>query len=256
MLFLAYTFAFFPSATSIAGRFSRVHAAAAVGASILCACLCSITLITASVYKMRRSTALVLAGFFALLIKFGFIVQEDYLVDWRNVRAFWTDVITLCPDLTDGTVILTEGNVLNQAGDDKFMGGIGYTDVASVFDQIYQFPESWKKPPVMARLTSEWNQEIQFDNNLLKLGSVTLEGINQSVDSSKLIFLAGTNGRLTRRTQPLTIHQQIFPVQKIGRAEEVSLKKGSLYHFLFDPLNEVSDYLTPLPSVGYSPLIK
>ncbi|HCF27337.1 MAG TPA: hypothetical protein DEV81_09080, partial [Cyanobacteria bacterium UBA11049] len=108
MLMLAYPLTLIGEVTDIDGRASRVHVAAIIGASILWACVCTAIAFIASRYQKRQLANLGLAIYFTLLLGFGLTIQQDFKTAWQYQRAFWTDVVNLCPDMTYGTVILIE----------------------------------------------------------------------------------------------------------------------------------------------------
>ena len=108
MLVLAYPLTFTAPAIAVAGRATRVHAAAAVGAGILVGCLSAGILVVATALGRRRVTATLLAAAFAALVASGLRVQADYVASWSQQRSFWRQVVTLCPNLEDRTVILAD----------------------------------------------------------------------------------------------------------------------------------------------------
>ncbi len=246
MLVLAYPLTFTTAATAVSGRGSRVHTAAIFGASILCACVCSAVLFVASAYRKKRIATLGLATFFALLVGFGLTVQQDYKISWQYQRAFWTDVISLCPDMTDGTIILVElTNLKNPQQIEAHSWSIPI-----ILNSIYQFPDSWKFVPRVYTLKPHWQEEIVLEGNLFQLSKATnwLSWLkpkpNDTIQSSSVILLEVNNGHLTRRTETLEIAEQKFRFKEISALKLPVFKKGSLYNYLIkdddeNPINYV-----------------
>ena len=250
MLVLAYPLTLNPAPSynvwAITGRASRIHTAAIVGASILCACACSAILLVVSTQKAKRRLATMgLAVFFTGLVGFGLTVQQDYRISWEYQKAFFTDVIRLCPDMTDGTVILVEKttNLKRTKHAPDYEG----TSSNVVLRRIYQFPRSWE-PPRVYKLKPGWSNEIVSDENLFDLNYSTVGFIPSSfytkVKSINVILLEVENGQLTRRTKPLIINGQEFPLKEKSSSEFPPFQKGYLYDYLIiSPEEDTVDYI-------------
>lgn len=247
MLTLAYPLSFSNSVYSINGRGSRVHFAAAIGISIICACLCSGMMMIAKIYNKKNLAAGILAAFFSLLVGFGLIVQHNYKLSWQYQRAFWTDLIELCPDLKKGTVILVESTGLPNV---KHI--LSYSrPLPRILSQIYQFPDDWKSPqysildpsdqPKVYELKSGWEKRILSDQNLFRLDkSVTIKGDlprTYLVDSSSVIFIETKTGKLFRRIEPLIIKDQVFPLKQKANSFVSSFDQRLLYKYLIESPN-------------------
>ncbi len=257
MLVLAYPLTLTTLGFSTSGRGTRVHAAAVVGASILCACICSAILFAASKYGKKRLAILGLAGFFALLIGFGLRVQQDYQLMWQYQRGLWTDIIRLCPDITEGTVIFVEPTGMRDTRQKiPFRERRGVPDTRQIkanewnlpyiLDQIYQFPDDWTIPPRVYRLQSRWQEKILSDDNLFKVSAAVPYTIDSKrrVNSSNVILLETKNGKLTRRTEPLIIDGQQFRLKGKSASRLPPFQKGYLYDYLIQDFNEEPiDYL-------------
>ena len=240
MLSLAYPLTLTTSATTIAGKASRVHSAAVVGASILCACLCSVIWFIAKAYRKKRLAIIGLAGFFTLLVGFGLIVQKDYQASWNEQKAFWTDVVRLCPDISDeGTVILVEGisPLSTRVSVRPYFGSL-----TIVLNKIYDF-SNWKKEskPELLLLKSNWQSKITMNRNLFQLSdsNVYLPCCNFGkrdypliVDSSRVILLEMKAGKLIRRNRPLIIGGQEFKLKQTSTMGLPPFKKKIVYDYL------------------------
>ena len=239
MLILAYPFTLTVPVTVLGGQETRVHLAAVVGASILLACICSAILLMGRIYGKKRLATLGIAAFFSLLIGFGLIVQRDFKISWQYQKAFWTDVIRLCPDLTDGTVIFVEETSLKTR---KYISANTWS-LPIILSYIYQFPEQWKFSPRVYRLPLHWQKKIVSDENLFYLDAfeniwVAQSEHNRKFESSSVILLEAKNGQLTRRIKPLIIGDQEFRLKKKSASEILPFKKGILYDYLIVSSNE------------------
>ena len=258
-LILAYPLAMTTFGFATSGRTARVHVAAIFGTSILAACLCSILLAVASKYGRKRLATIGLAGFFALLVGFGLRVQQDYQLMWQHQRGFWTDMVRLCPDLTEGTVIFVEPTGLRDTrqpipfresrgvADPKQIKGIEW-ELPHVLAHIYQFPAQWNWKPRTYRLQSNWQSKIAAERNLLHVSAaidwITEPEMQREVASTNVIFLETTNGRLTRRTKPLIIGDRQFALKQPSISGLPPFEKKYLYNYLIQqPSEQPVDYL-------------
>jgi len=215
MLVAAYPLTVTTVGFAVAGRGTRVHTAAIFGSSILCAYGCWMIFSHLTTKVQERLAAVGVATFFTLLLAFGLRVQRDYVLSWQEQRGFWTDVLRLCPDLSDGDVILVEPTGLRDTRQLLFLRkqltGAPDTrqiksleDLFDILPQIYKFPTDWVRPPRVYRLPLDWKKEIFAGDDQLR--TVTIEAGDTAAPSptllvppSKVIFLETKNGHLTRR---------------------------------------------------------
>jgi hypothetical protein len=248
MLILGYSIALFPSATSIGGRFSRVHIAASLGGSLVLASLASNLIARLPTSSLQRWGAAAITVLCSLQVSFGRVVQSDFEQDWQKVQGFWTEVVHLTSDAEDGDVIVTSGEDLNRTADDRFIGGIGYTHVQSVFDQLFQYPSEWKKPPIMVRVGADWIQNVDCTSGRLDLGPVAWEGIERVAEKGRIIYLESGGGSLTRRTAPFESTACQLPLKQQGTTVA---SFGSLYSLMANESARGQSYLQSGSSVGY-----
>ncbi len=261
MLVLAYPLTMTTIGISIAGRGTRVHTAAILGGSILCAWFCSFLLAKVKNRSGMYITAACIACFFALLVGFGLTVQHDYVLGWNEQREFWTDMVALCPRLGDGDVILVDSSGLRDTRQLLFLrksfNGIPETrqikSLDSLYDvlpALYRFPPQWKEPPRAFRLPLDWRDTIFTNNDRLRL--LTIEAgysydpkSRGPVAASHVIFIDTQNGHLTRwnsLTNPRD--RKTLPLQdESGRQE--SLPRTAFYADVIysNPTDETINYL-------------
>lgn len=258
-LVLAYPLAMTTFGFAMSGRTARVHVAAIVGTSILAACLGSSILTIAHKHGRKRLAIFGLAGYFALLVGFGLRVQQDYQLMWQHQRGFWTDVVRLCPDVTEGTVIFVEPTGLRDTrqpipfresrgvSDPKQIKGIEW-ELPHVIAHIYQFPAQWEWQPRAYRLQSNWQSKIAATGNSLHVSAaidwITESETKREVASTNVIFLETSNGQLTRRTKPLVIGNRQFELKQQTRSGLPPFERKYLYNYLIQQPNEQPiDYL-------------
>lgn len=235
LLILAYPLTLTTSATAGYGRGSRVHAAAVVGAALLCACLCTGLLTAAQTLGQKRGVSLVVAGFFTLLVGFGLNVQQDYKLGWQYQQKFWADLVRLCPDITANTVILTDPTGLPKP---KQIQPYGWS-VPLVLGSLYQFPAHWPSIPRVYLLQPQWQQKIVGPEGQFQVDRVAVDWIpwlrgprEATVDSHQVILLEADHGQLSRHPSPVLIGDRAFPLQQPNTAIALPLSPGPLYPYL------------------------
>jgi hypothetical protein len=201
MLFLAYPLTFTVSVMDINGRDSRVHSAGIIGASILMGCLCGLIFYLAKNYLLKNLAITIIASIFSLLVMFGINIQLDYQKSWAYQQQFWTDVINLCPDLEENTVILVEGVFPSVTQ----INPIDWT-VSTILPNMYEFPAEWEFQPKLYQLEPQWRSKI-WDNGKLALNNENRAisfyyfwEKNRLMDSSDVILLNIDENKLKRLT--------------------------------------------------------
>jgi hypothetical protein len=248
--FLAYPLTFTVSATEISGRASRVHTAAILGTSILVGIICYLMVYLATTYRQKNLAAIILAGYFSLLVGFGLIVQHDNQRSWQYQQAFWTDVVQLAPDLAAGTVILVDapslfwGKQLN-----PFDWSMYY-----ILGQLYQFPKDWKFIPQLYKLNPNWQNEINADGTLkLEPDSGWGKGLvyyytqpSRHLKTSEIILLQEKAGKLIRQTEPIIVGSKKYLFKPLTASTLDTFEKGFLDEYLINPsTNKSVNYLKP-----------
>lgn len=231
MLVLAYPLTFTIRAYAISGRDTRVHFAAVLGASIVCACGCSMILYLANILRKKVIGTLLLAGFFATLMSYGFVIQRDYRVSWEYQQEFWSEVIQLVPDVEENTIIL----VPPEGFRDTRQIGANTWNLPRIFDQIYHFPAEWKNPPRVYRLIPGWQSHITTNTGSFRLDvstTIAPPSLYQIVEPSHVIWLEPGIGHLTRRTTPIPLNGKEFALKATSAPVLNMLDKGFLYNYL------------------------
>ncbi len=228
MLALAYALTFTIRAYAISGRDTRVHFAAVVGAAIVWACLAEVAYGSAATPRRKRLVSLALAAYFASMVGFGFVVQRSYVRAWELQRAFWTDVLKLCPDLDDGVVILIEPSGLE---DPRFIYA-NHWNLPRVLDQILGFPDDWHVPPRVYRLLPDWQTHLVAEGGQFRLDGLTVlapPSLYGKTESRHVIFLETAGGSLRRIGGELTVDGRSYPIRDLPRGPQQVFPHGFLY---------------------------
>lgn len=193
-LTLAYPLTFTTPAEEIHGRVTRGHMAAAVGGAIVFACFCTAVIQFARLHRSGVLAALAFAFIFTGFIGFALRIQDDYVKSWTYQKAYWTDIVHLCPDLSDGTVILVDEAALM---DTKEIFSWGWC-LPEILKQLYRFPETWKTPPSVYALRSDWRQVLASHNDIYEAIELKSWKLRRPA-APTFILLEPQGGRLVRR---------------------------------------------------------
>jgi hypothetical protein len=230
MMILAYPLTFTIRAYAISGRDTRVHFAAILGASILWGAFAWLLVAVGEAVRKRWVAAGLLAVVLGGLAGFGFVIQRDYARSWELQRSFWTQVVALCPDLDEGTVIL----VAPEAFTDTRQIAANHWNLPRVLDQIYSFPLDWDDPPRLYRLVPGWEEHIVAGDGRLRLDAQTVlapPSLYGEVEPDHVIYLEAEGGGLARRAGALTVGEADYGLKALGEARS-QLAPGFLFGYL------------------------
>lgn len=233
MLVLAYPLTFTVRAYAISGRDTRVHAAGVLGAAVLVGSLILIALWLADAAGRRRSMSVLLGAWLGLLVGYGFVIQRDYRLAWVYQRQFWTSLVQLIPDVSEGDSILVEPQGLK----DTRQIGANYWNLPVVLGQIYQFPDDWQTSVWTYRLTESWEQHIVGNDGNLNLDAATAfapPDTFREIDPSSAILIETDQGRLTRRYEPMNLSGTEIRFKRTRKQGEPPFPPGFLYRYLVD----------------------
>lgn len=234
MLVLAYPLTFTVRAYAISGRDTRVHAAGVIGAALLVGSAILILLQVVNAVGRRRTVTLLLAAWLGLLSGYGFVIQRDYRLAWTYQRQFWTSLVRLIPDVSEGDSILVEPQGLL----DTRQIGANYWNLPVVLGQIYDFPKDWHAPVWAYRLTETWQQGILGANGELTLDAATVfapPDTFRDIAPSSAILVETEAGKLTRKAGPIEIGGSQVMFKRTQMQGEPPFPHGFLYRLLIQP---------------------
>ncbi|NJO51676.1 MAG: hypothetical protein HC840_22185 [Leptolyngbyaceae cyanobacterium RM2_2_4] len=182
--------------------------------------------------------------FFTLLIASGFRVQQDFVAIAQYQRTFWTDIAQLCPDMTQGSIILIDFNQ-DPAGLEKVQSF--NSRFPRLLSLIYKFPLRWindEDPnqsiqPKAYRLDDDWQEYIALEDDFLQINrEVALDQreLPGEVRSDRVMFLRSHEGRLSRQFEPLVVGDRTFPLkQNQTQLKEPPFRPNLLFDLLMFP---------------------
>lgn len=231
MLAGAYPLTFTVRPYAITGRDTRVHAAGVVGAAIVVGILAVLLLHFLKKAPRQRIAAWAAAGLFALLMGYGFVLQQDYAQGWRAQQRFWRELLPLVSDATENTIILVEPGVFSY--ESKQMGANTW-NLPRTLDQIFTFPAAWENAPRVYRLEPGWDSRIGLPDGRLRLDASTTiapPSLYADVDAKNVILIQAGD-QPYRRTASLTLGDLTFGLKQWTLPFLPSLPHGFLYPYL------------------------
>jgi hypothetical protein len=257
MIILAYPITVTLDVNFTDGRASRVHFAAVLGIALMIASLWSLILNQIPQKLIWKNIAVFLISLhISFLFVFCINVQHFYVLSWKYQQAFWSDVITLSPDLNQETVILVQAPNLQWG---KQINPFDWS-VPSVLGSIYDFPKDWKYPPRLYILDSNtnniegWKSMIDKNNEFLmsnKNGSLRYYydwEPERKVDAKDIILLVEENNQLVRKSfLELSNGNLISLKQKNDKIPLQKHKKSVLFnHLINDTIRKKSNNRTAI----------
>lgn len=175
------------------GRLTSVHVAGAVGATLLLAALVEAAS-RATPRRLRVALAVVLAAYVGLLSTFQYRVQRGFVYSWNEQQKFWSQVLTLAPDLSAGTAVLVTGAQAPLSGS---IAANSWSD-ALVLPHFFRLPAG-TEPPVLVMLDN-CSEAIRIHRSDagLRWRPHFWSGVEKNLDPENVIVLQSDYGRLSR----------------------------------------------------------
>ncbi len=235
MMAMSYPISFILNAAALNGRASRVHAAAIIGVSLIIGSLVTGFLAILKNFWVRFAALLPLALYLSFFVGFGFVVQNEYRLAWSYQKHFWSELLPLIQDANENEIILVGITDLPETTQIE----ANTWNVPRVLDQLYVMPSEWDNPPRVYRLLPGWERTILTTDGKVSLRLVNVAAppsLYGEFDPDRIIFIDwdGKNSQLRRRIEPLTLDTGTINVLPPGQNVLSGLRKGILYHLLFD----------------------
>lgn len=208
------------------------HMAATFGMGLLVSSISTIMIVWAQAHYKKYLVILALAIYFSLLAGFHIIVQEDFVRGWVSQQQFWSRVLKLCPDVSEGTTIFVENH-----------GGLLYLDhillnswnQQIILEKIYHLPQDWENPPRLFTVEKDWKNKSFKQDNYIMWGEVN-EWIFDTkwikLQPRNVILLIATPNGLYRIQKPIILCGRIFPLKVLGEDNIKDFKRTAVYDLL------------------------
>ena len=231
LIVLAYPLTFTTRSFSISGRETRVHFAAAPGVALLWGAGINAFRSARSRKWVRWAGLSLVALVLPLTLFFGFRLQRDYAVAWKMENQFWSDLIPLISDASNGDVVIVDPGVF----DDVEQIGANTWNLPSVLTQLYKFPDSWKQPPVVYRMLRGWASGLAAPNGDFVLNNLTVTAPGsyyREVPTSAVIFVDHDgDGNMVRMTE-IEINGQLHQLKERSDADFTDFNTGLLFEIM------------------------
>jgi len=227
------SFTHFPP-TAVSGRLTSVHIPAAFGVSMLFALSSGLIMEILQTQIQKTILKSILCFYFSLLIGYGLLIQYDFVKSWDVQKNFWTDIIKLCPDMNDNTLIILE-NEKKKLPSTGYILSNSWADPV-VLQRIFRFPAKWKNPPRLFVLNKDFESRTTVINDTLKwkVPEYTFFSEYETLKDSSLIMLkTDDSGNIYRINEPLMRFKCRDVIIKPAGMNELNLiEKNKLYDLL------------------------
>jgi hypothetical protein len=233
LLLLAYPMTFTTRLTAISGRTTRGHLAGVTGASLMIAVFAYALLTVLSYFRQRKLATLLLSGWFALLVGFGIMIQQDYVKAWQAQKQFWAELLPLIQDADIGSAILVEPDGLK----DVLQIGANTWNLSRVLNQLFIFPDESTSVPRVYRLLPGWQEKIALEQGSFQVNreTVTAPPDNYGIfESEDVIIISTEGGKMKRIDGQLEINGTSFLLKPHADPILPGLPRGVLYQLLLD----------------------
>lgn len=246
MLVLAYPLALTVPAAAIDGRESRVHAMAGIAASLLATGLLAMPATPSGTRNRLKTRQALIAAWLTLLMGFSLSVQRDYATAWRYQQAFWSDVLRLCPDIGENTVILLAS--ADRLIQPEQIDAQGWS-LPVVLPAIFDFPAGWTSVPRLYRLKEDWQNRLLPEDESSEGEGFALDQATEwfpflkptprgRASARDVILLEAADGRLIRRFSIGIGSRGGIPLKARGTALLPTYRTTLLHQALIRPRGE------------------
>jgi len=245
---LAFTPDHFPP-VDVCGRMSGIHLAAALGASLVVACVAQALVLLLRANRMGWIAAPILAAYFATLVGFAFIVQKNFVIAHDGPggqREYWTRLVKLCPDLHDGTMVLIEGT---WPSNNWYALPRSWSDPLALME-MYDYPSGMSNRPLIVPVPADrswtgnfkrhgdrrfvWTKELP--SYISRLAGNPLHYVarspNLEMEENDLILLRAEAGRLERVEADVVVDGSIVHFRPAPSDRGLPYPPGTLYPLL------------------------
>lgn len=210
------------------GRLTSVHVAAGFGATTTL--ICALELVRRMLPgRWRKVWALIPSLYVAGLVGHNLKIQEGYVHAWDVSRTFWGQVLTLSPDITEGTVILVGGQQPSQS---PVIASNSWAD-ALVLRHFFDLPEG-AHPPILVMLENSGPLlDFKVENNQIRWKPLFWSGVETNLDPSNVILLSSTPTGLHRISamELPDLNQNLYSRPATGSASVIP--HSGFHHIMF-----------------------
>jgi len=212
------------------GRRTSVHIGATFGASIIFACICASVIFISEKFNFKRLAVSVLSIYLALLVGYNTVTQKEFVQSWNFQKSFWKQIINICPDINENTVILLSGsNKLFYYT--KYILTLSPQPTSLILGQLFKFPKGWVYPPKVLFIFSNWKNFLSDNGDKLIL---QLPYIKPAIiqDSNVIFVRTNNNFEFSRIDTTFNLNGKIINTKPKGESTLNLYEKTKLYDFM------------------------
>jgi hypothetical protein len=147
-------------------------------------------------------------------------------------KSYWNQIVELCPDMNDSTVIISEVGQKNYTTTRYINTFTPQSDIWILY-MLFEFPNRANRIPCLAVLQG-WQNNVKILNGELTIELKAL--LTMTLKDSNVIFLKmNSNFELVRIDSTLTIKDKTIHLKPRGVNNIDKLKKSKLYDLMIKP---------------------
>lgn len=229
MLAYAVSFTHYPP-TEIIGRRTSVHLAATFGASIIFACVCVSIFYLAEKYKIKNTAVIFVSLYLTLLVGYNSYTQKEFVESWTFQKSYWKKIIELCPDLKEGTVILSQAGTRNFFVT-RYIWSVNLVPDEVMLKTFFLFPPEWKNPPTTYSSVWGWEKRVEEVKGKFQIKRPPYEPLILQ-DSNVILIDADKNNNFFRIDSSVTINGKTLHLKPKGKPTINAFKTTKLYDIM------------------------
>lgn len=234
MLIFSYLFSaiHFPP-IALLGRATSVHLPASISSAIFLGGLAYLLFFILGQYRLKLLFTIFISLVFSFFVGYGRLIQKDFIKSWDIQKDFWSQVLELCPDMEEGTMILVERKDLP---DTDFIYSHSWADPV-VLEYLFKFPETWKYKPKLIIIEKTLENEIYIED-----GKYLFEPVYSFLYEDRkvvelipgnTIYLQGENAKYSRLSDSLVINNSVLRLKADTIGKTLDYPKQNMYSFFF-----------------------
>jgi hypothetical protein len=217
----------------IEGQETSVHLAAVIGGSTLFAAACAALMRRA---KHRLIVFACIAIYLGLLFVSATAEQDGYVAIWQARQQFWRQLLEICPDLENQTLIICDGQMPQPV---HFVLGSCWSD-SLVLGQVYRMPAEFTEIPQVSCFPADatgkgWRTWLARDSGSRVVWSQAPYGRklgSELVEGKTILLHMDERGLLTRVSGNVAIGGKPFRLKNAAKKGNAALQRLRFYEVL------------------------
>ncbi len=223
--------------TDLKGRGTSVHLGGTFGGALAVSAVIYFIFYVISSELWRKVFIVLIGLYVALLAGYGSIIQKDYTASWDYQKKFWKQVLAVCPDLKDRTMIFV--NDKNESPAEYIISDSWACPI--ILDNLFKFPGEWERSPKLQVIKDSMAAMLYREDSVLVYEPrfPFLFGVEKKIilENGHVIFLEYSGNDMVRQLNDTVIHGISLELQKPDTIEYPAFGKTNLYPYMFQDDN-------------------